>query len=210
MRLSGFSVIISGLLVLGSPVSLGAVTFLTGNGSGRISAPTTGLNDANAAASGTFSTSAGSGSAGVSFDFSFTTINGGSAPQTTGLGVNGGTAASGIDNNDGAGPQEAIILNISNFSGLAAGESLVITEVLTSFGANEASETYTINGGSDLVFTTSPETINVPDATSVTIGAGSTGNTRFVISSFTVAVVPEPSAMLLGALGSLLLLRRRR
>ena len=84
---------------------------------------------------------------------------------------------------------------ISNFAGLGAGETLVITGVAIAFG-NIGGETYTVNGGGDTAF-----------------GAGSTGVTRFAIDTFTVEVVssiPEPSGVSLLALAGLALMGRRR
>ena len=188
-----------------------AVTFDLGNG--EISASTVGLNDANAFATGAFTTAAVGGSAGISFDFTISTTNGGLAPQDTALGVAGGTAGSGLDNSNGAGPQETMTFTISNFSGLGAGETLAIIGVGISFG-NNGGEVYTINGGPDTAFVGgTPQAIDTPDGVSVTIGAGSTGDTRFAIDTFTVEVVsavPEPSGVSLLGLAAMGLLGRRR
>lgn len=192
------------------PASHAAVTFVTGttNATRIGDASTTGITDAHGAATGTFNTTAGTGSAGVSFDLTITASNT-LHNQSGGLGVDGGSAVAGIDNNNTAGPQEWITLGISNFSGLAAGETLVITQVELSFGGN-GGETYTINGGSDIAFVTEPESIDIPDGATVTIGAGSAGDTKFAISSFTVEAVPEPSSTALIGLGGLALILRRR
>lgn len=191
-----------------SAPAFGAVVF--DFGSAKVSGSTTGLTDANANATGTFTTTAGGGSAGISFDLTVSATNGSPNNQTNGLGVTGGTAASGLDNNNAAGPIETMTLTISNFSGLGAGETLVITNVSLLFGANAPNEVYTINGGGDIVFSGTPEAVDVPDAASVTIGAGSTSDTRFAVGDMTVAVVPEPSALALLGFGGLLIARRRR
>ncbi|MEM8956048.1 MAG: PEP-CTERM sorting domain-containing protein, partial [Verrucomicrobiota bacterium] len=128
-------------------------------------------------------------------------------------GVQGGSANSGIDNGvitDNF--QEDLTVSISNFSGLAGGETLVITDIMTRFG-NGGSETYTINGGSDQPF--GPDinfSIDIPDGPSFTIGAGdpATADTRFALSQITVAVVPEPSAVVMAALGLSGIFFRRR
>ena len=102
---------------------------------------------------------------------------------------------------------------ISNFAGLGAGETLVITGVAIAFG-NNGGEVYTINGGPDTAFGAgTPQAIDTPDGVSVTIGAGSTADTRFAIDTFTVEVVssiPEPSGVSLLALAGLALMGRRR
>ena len=191
--------------------SQAAVTFDLGNG--EISSSTVGLNDAHVNATGTFTTTAVGGSAGISFDFTIATTDGGLAPQDTALGVSGGTAGSGLDNNNANGPQETMTFTISNFAGLGAGETLAIIGVGISFG-NNGGEVYTINGGPDTAFVGgTPQAIDTPDGVSVTIGAGSTGDTRFAIDTFTVEVVsavPEPSGVSLLGLAAMGLLGRRR
>jgi hypothetical protein len=161
--------------------------------------------------SGTFTTT---GAGPVTFDLDITAtanIQG----QNFGFGVNGGTAGLGVDNNNTAGPLETMTFAISDFTGLGVGESLVITHVTLLFGTT--SETYTINGGSDIFFTTAqemPDVVDVPDATTVTIGAGTQGDTRFAIDSITVAVettaIPEPASLAMGLMGLTLIGMRRR
>ena len=197
-----------------------AVTYTLGTPSStRIGASTTGLGDSSShgAASGSFNTSAPGGSSGVSFDLTIAAYRGSDAAtvgtQSGGLGVFGGRVDAGIDNNNEAleaiaTDLEGITLSLSNVTGLAPGEELMVSEVVLSFGIN-GGETYTLDGSGDLSFTSSPESIAV-NSPSVSIAAGTAGDTRFVISSMTVAVVPEPSVLLL-CLGTLpmWMLRRR-
>lgn len=167
-------------------------------------------------ASGTFTTTAAGGSAGVTFDITFTAFSGNLNSQGTALGVNfaggtGGTAGAAIDNNfmdDGmgnitTGPQESITVSITNIMGLAVGETLAFTEIDTAFGSTAGlAETFVFNGGSDRLFTNTGAAGGSPPISgggildlsatplqSFTIGAGSTGNTVFGIDDFTVSVV---------------------
>jgi hypothetical protein len=203
------------LLALSAASAPGAVIFKFGNVGPFIINSETGLSDAKTGATGAFSTTAVGGSAGVTFDITLTPNIRTISVQNQGVGVSAGSAGSGLDNNSaGDNFQEGITVTISNFAGLAAGETLVITDLRTRFG-NNGGETYTINGGSNAPFsdTISDFDIDLPDAASFTIGAGSAGDTRFVIGEITVEVVsvPEPStSLLIGTLGLGLLLRRKR
>jgi len=193
--------------------SASLIVDLGGNGLAPPNGTVTTINDAGAYTSGSFITTAPGGSAGVSFDLVVTAFSGTVISQPAGTGVSGGTASSGIDNNNASGPQESLTLTISNFQGLAAGETLVITNVGTQFGFSP--EVYTVNGGANAAFSSnSVFVIDVPDGVDVTIGAGSTGDTRFVLDNFTVAVapVPEPTTALglLGLVTGAFFRRRRR
>lgn len=185
-----------------------AVTLALGSASSSkldASTSTTGISQSSPYASGTFATA---NPASVTFDLLASSTNGNLTAQPGGWGVTGGSAAFGIDNQSGN--LETITYTISNVTGLGVGESLVFRTVSLDFGTDSAGETYRIDGGGNISFTSSPQNAPLADPTSFTIGAGTSGDSRFVVNGLTVAVIPEPSTALLGALGFLALLRRRR
>jgi len=171
----------------------------------------TGVGEASAFTSGTFTTSGGT----ITFDLNITALNGGIIGQDLGFGVDGGSAAKGLDNNDNSGPLESMTFAISNFTNLGTGETLEILGVSVLFA--DTSEFYTINGGSSTLFSANStggnpaEFISV-SGTAVTFGAGSGASTAFAIDGITVGVVavPEPSSTALLGLGGLALILRRR
>jgi hypothetical protein len=135
-----------------------------------------------------------SGSGPVTFDLSIIPANGDVQGQDLAFGVTGGSAGLGVDNNINGSVLEALTFTISDFTGISSNESLVITHVTCLFGVT--GETYTINGSGDVGFTTTeqtePYTIEVPNDVTVTVGAGTAGDTRFGIDSITVDVYKEP------------------
>jgi hypothetical protein len=162
---------------------------------------------------GSFTTTGGP----ITFELVTTTFSGNLTGQDKGWSVTDGSTSNAIDNsNSASGPFETMTFTISEFTGLGAGETLEILGVSVLFATD--TESYTINGGSDTFFTldstgSNPAEFISVSGTAFTIGAGSSGDTKFAIDGITVGVVavPEPSsAALLGLAGLALMLRRRR
>ncbi len=161
--------------------------------------------------------------AGVTFDLGITSTGypGSTGPRTQGggVGVQGGQAASGIDNNfNGTGGTattavETITFTVTN---VTPGYTIEITGFKSNFSADAGANTeyFNINGGAATPFPTAQSSITLTPATSFTIGAldldGTGSDSRFVVQQLTFNAVPEPSTALLSALAGLTLLRRRR
>ena len=181
--------------------SLSAFLFLTSLlqaqtvrlGNGKITGSTTGLSSTNPNVTGL--------SAGISFDLTITaksvttptlTLN----PHTDGIGIAGGSNLE-IDNRNNLDPNddEAVVLTISNVTGLSAGQSLRISGIGTKANSTVARQ-YTLFDGTSTTsgsFTTSPFTVPVADLTSVTLTAvgptsGAALNSRFIISELLLTV----------------------
>jgi hypothetical protein len=172
----------------------------------------TGIGESTYYISGSFTTTGGP----ITFDLGITATNGNIQGQNLAFGVTGGSAGLGVDNNIDGSTLESMTFTISNFSGLGVNETLEITGIRTLFGIT--GETYRINGGGNVGFTATvdsiPELINVTGTgTTLIFGAGTGGDTRFGIDAIQVSVVaiPEPSsfALIMLGLGGLCLLRRR-
>jgi hypothetical protein len=202
-------------MALGLTFSSQAATLSFGTGS--INTSVTGASDATTGASGF--------GAGVTFDLTISVTGfagAGIGTQSAGIGVLGGQAGAGVDNDfNGTGgtntvPVETMTFTISNVSGAA---SIVIDGIQVLFGVDggPGTEFYQIDSNPVASLNSTPELVAVGGVTTVTIGArdddGVTGSdSRFAIGGLELTVIPlpEPSSALLSFLGLATLLRRRR
>ena len=158
----------------------------------------------------------------VTFDLAITGTNGSAQFQNQAVGISGGIVGGGIDNNNAQGPQEVITFTISDFQGLDAGQSLVITALSVWFA--DTAESFILDANGDGTFSAStnftvdttggaPSDPMAVNGTTASIGAGTTGDTRFAIDSITIDVVsdvPEPASVAMGLAGLALVAGRRR
>jgi beta-glucanase (GH16 family) len=153
-----------------------------------------GIDETSSFTTGTFSLT---GTGPISFTLNTSATNGSLSGQDVGWGVSGGSDNAGIDNNGDGSTLEALTFTLSNISGLDAGQSLVFKEFGVRWGKSGADEYYTVNGGSESVFPNSTQAVSLADLTTLTVGAGSSGNTGFALDYVTVDVVtgdvvPDP------------------
>jgi len=159
------------------------------------SSSVSGIDETGSFATGTFSLL---GSGPISFTLNTSATNGSLTGQDVGWGVSGGSDGAAIDNNGDGSTLEALTFTLSSISGLDAGQSLVFKEFGVRWGKSGADEYYTINGGNEVAFPNSTQAVSLADLTTLTVGAGSSGNTGFALDYVTVDVVagvvppPEP------------------
>ena len=167
---------------------------------------------------------------GLTFDLSLVANNffGGTGigVQNLGIGVAGGQANAGIDNNfNGSGGTsttvtESMDIGVSNLAGTGAVSIEILSFGLlfgTDAGAN--TEFYSVDNGVATSLTSTPETIGLAaGTTSFNVGSldddGVTGSdSRYALDRITVKihVVPEPcsTVILIGLIGGLAIRRRR-
>lgn len=141
----------------------------------------------------------------------FTTANLGATAGTASYGIRRGNASASNTTPFGGSGTIAGASTTAGYLGLVAGTSYTASLSITRNSATEAFVSTTINGFTQSATTTA--TAGTLSFDSVTILGGSaitpTGNT-FVVDNVNVTVIPEPTAALLGGLGALSLLRRRR
>ena len=93
-----------------------------------------------------------------------------------------------IDN--GSSGLEALNFTLSNITGLAAGQSLVFKAFGVRFSQTGGlDEYYTVNGGSEVAFADNSAVVSLANLSSLSVGAGSSGNTGFALDYLTVDVV---------------------
>lgn len=164
-------------------------------GSGKITGSVTGLSSANPNVSGL--------SAGISFDLTITASNATTgltvAPHNDGIGVYSLTNDFELENrnNTNAADDESLVFSLSNVTGLAFGQSLLISGIGARSGSNSTTKQYAIFDGTTSVssgsFTATSFAISVPNLTSAKIMAtGPTTapalNSRFLINQLLLTV----------------------
>lgn len=155
----------------------------TGNfSSENLTARMNGTGEASSYTSGALSTSA----PGLTFNIECTNNNESDfRAQSSGLGLRGGGGNSSIDNDFGDSRfQESVTFSIDGVSNLPVGTQLVITEITLGFAAGEP---IILNNGSETEYTSSIELTEQKN--SLTIKAGATSESSFVVSSVTVDLI---------------------
>lgn len=163
-------------------------------GTGKITGSVTGLSSANSNVSGL--------SAGISFDLTITASNATTgltvAHHADGIGVSGGSEIE-IDNrnNTNAADDESLVFTLSNVTGLAVGQSLLVSGIGARSGSNTTTKQYAIYDGTTSVssgsFTATSFAISVPNLTSAKITAtgptsGTALNSRFLINQLLLTI----------------------
>ncbi|MBJ7285987.1 MAG: hypothetical protein JHD00_12900 [Akkermansiaceae bacterium] len=163
-------------------------------GTGKITGSVTGLSSANSNVSGL--------SAGISFDLTITALNATTgltvAHHADGIGVSGGSEIE-IDNrnNTNAADDESLVFTLSNVTGLAVGQSLLVSGIGARSGSNTTTKQYAIYDGTTSVssgsFTATSFAISVPNLTSAKITAtgptsGTALNSRFLINQLLLTI----------------------
>jgi len=164
-------------------------------GTGKITGSVTGLSSANSNVSGL--------SAGISFDLTITATSVATpgltvAHHADGIGVSGGSEIE-IDNrnNTNAADDESLVFTLSNVTGLAVGQSLLVSGIGARSGSNTTTKQYAIYDGTTSVssgsFTATSFAISVPNLTSAKITAtgptsGTALNSRFLINQLLLTI----------------------
>jgi len=164
-------------------------------GTGKITGSVTGLSSANSNVSGL--------SAGISFDLTITATSVATpgltvAHHADGIGVSGGSEIE-IDNrnNTNAADDESLVFTLSNVTGLAVGQSLLVSGIGARSGSNSTTKQYAIYDGTTSVssgsFTATSFAISVPNLTSAKITAtgptsGTALNSRFLINQLLLTI----------------------
>lgn len=164
-------------------------------GTGKITGSVTGLSSANSNVSGL--------SAGISFDLTITATSVATTGLTVahhadGIGVSGGSEIE-IDNrnNTNAADDESLVFTLSNVTGLAVGQSLLVSGIGARSGSNTTTKQYAIYDGTTSVssgsFTATSFAISVPNLTSAKITAtgptsGTALNSRFLINQLLLTI----------------------
>jgi poly(3-hydroxybutyrate) depolymerase len=164
-------------------------------GTGKITGSVTGLSSANSNVSGL--------SAGISFDLTITATSVATpgltvAHHADGIGVSGGSEIE-IDNrnNTNAADDESLVFTLSNVTGLAVGQSLLVSGIGARSGSNSTTKQYAIFDGTTSVssgsFTATSFAISVPNLTSAKITAtgptsGTALNSRFLINQLLLTI----------------------
>ena len=164
-------------------------------GTGKITGSVTGLSSANSNVSGL--------SAGISFDLTITATSVATpgltvAHHADGIGVSGGSEIE-IDNrnNTNAADDESLVFTLSNVTGLAVGQSLLVSGIGARSGSNTTTKQYAIFDGTTSVssgsFTATSFAISVPNLTSAKITAtgptsGTALNSRFLINQLLLTI----------------------
>jgi|GEM_PF-545334 len=164
-------------------------------GIGKITGSVTGLSSANPNVSGL--------SAGISFDLTITASNATTgltvAPHNDGIGVYSLTNDFELENrnNTNAADDESLVFSLSNVTGLAVGQTLLVSGIGARSGNNSTTKQYAIYDGTTSVssgsFTATSFAISVPNLTSAKITAtGPTTapalNSRFLINQLLLTV----------------------